>query len=106
MNLTSCRDLKLEMLDQAYQMPDKKRHRRVYRARAAKVRRRHVVSEEPTPVAAFGVAPGEGKQYKLAVRVFQGHTARGNALIRRYERHLVRLVQHLQFQIVTHLTRS
>ena len=73
MKLSSCRDLKQEVQDRAYRIATDAIHQRTYSMRKVRGKRKRTVqTTEVTPVAAIGVAPGKGKDYKLAVRIFWG----------------------------------
>ena len=73
MKLSSCRDLKQEVQSLAYRLATDTIHRRTYSMRRiGGKRKRKIQTTELTPVAAIGVAPGKGKEYKLAVRIFRG----------------------------------
>lgn len=88
MHLSSSRALKEEILTRAYRLPGERRSERRYRLRrAASGATEQVSVVEPTPVAAVGIAPGDGKEYKLAVRIFKGHARDEAALLEGFERH-------------------
>jgi hypothetical protein len=94
MKLSSCRDLKLELLSRAYTLPGEARHLRDYRLARASARgrrgtgpRRTMQATEFTSVAALGVAPAGRNDYKLAVRVFKGHEGKEAQLLAGLERH-------------------
>jgi hypothetical protein len=73
MKLSSCRDLKQEVQGRAYNLATNTINQRTYRMRKARgTRKRNVQTTEVAPVAAIGVAPGKGEDYKLAVRIFRG----------------------------------
>lgn len=73
MKLSSCRDLKQKVLNRAYRVAAESTHLRTYRLQKARGKRKRVVrAVEDTPVAAVGVAPGKGKDYRLAVRIYRG----------------------------------
>lgn len=78
MELSSCRDLKLETLGRAREAAEaaapRTRAFRMRRAGALSGAEQKADQPEPVPVAAVGVAPWKGKEYKLAVRVFRGST--------------------------------
>lgn len=89
MKLTSCRDLKQEVLQRAYSIAAGSTHERTYRMDKATGRRKRVVRAiEDTPIAAVGVAPGNGKEYKLAVRVYRGAERLQHTLLAGLEGHL------------------
>lgn len=71
MNLSNCRELKRQVLGRAYTAPGDIAPDRRYRVRGV-ARAKDVGPEALGPVAAVGVAPLKGKQYKLAVRLFKG----------------------------------
>ncbi len=90
MKLSSCRDLKLETLSRVQQMSSSAPQPRGYRMRRARALAREekkVVQAEPAPVAAVGVAPWKGGEYRLAVRVFRGHTQQAQPMIAELERY-------------------
>lgn len=73
MKLTSCRDLKQQILGRAYNLATDSTNERAYRVPKARGKRKRIVrAVEDTPVAAVGVSPGKSGQYKLAVRVYRG----------------------------------
>lgn len=83
MHLSSCRALKQEILSKAYNLATKADISRSYSIRrAARARAREVHTQEAVPVAAIGVAPSKGKDYKLAVRIFKGQEARKDLLMK------------------------
>lgn len=89
MKLTSCRALKLEVLQRARQLATDAFDKRVYRVRKAGGRRkRDIRTTEPTPVAAIGVAPGNANEYKLAVRLYKGSEGYQRDLIGSLDRHM------------------
>ena len=88
MKLSSCRELKQTVLGRAYRASEEMLSRRSYRVRKARTRRRsEVQTVEAAPVAAIGVAPGKGKDYKLAVRIFKGCEKHEAALMRGLGKH-------------------
>ncbi len=90
MKLSSCRELKREVLGRAYRALGEERGRRQYRiprARQAPARDPRACAQEPTPVAAVGVAPWRGREYKLAVRVFKGQEQHTASILRGLKRH-------------------
>ena len=83
MRLSSCRDLKQQLLSRAYRLASDQTHRRRYTLRRQKDKRKRTIqASEDTPVAAIGVAPGRGRDYKLAVRLFRGEERHLNELLR------------------------
>ncbi len=90
MNLSSCRELKNQLLLRAYALPGETRHLRSYSLpRSARVaaKRRDVQASEPTSIAALGVAPAGKKDFKLAVRIFKGQEQRESQLLEGLSRH-------------------
>ena len=91
MKLSTCRELKANVLGRSYSALPKKETVRRYRfARApASAPKSEAERREPSPVAAVGVAPtpGSPKDYRLAVRVFKGHESRVPKLMRGLARH-------------------
>ncbi|HEU0005585.1 MAG TPA: hypothetical protein VFS12_06280 [Terriglobia bacterium] len=90
MNLSSCRELKNQLLRRAYDLPGETRHLRSYHLpKAARVaaKRRGVEASESTSVAALGVAPAGKKDFKLAVRIFKGQEHRESQLLGGLGRH-------------------
>lgn len=89
MKLSSCRDLKQEVLSRAYSIAAETSRRRTYRLQKARGKRKHLVrAVEDTPVAAVGVAPGKGRDYRLAVRVYRGSENCQHRLLAGLEGHL------------------
>ncbi len=87
MKLSSCRELKKQVLKRAYLVLRQARSLRTYRLRRARaVPDRRVQAEQATPVAAIGVAPARGKDYKLAVRILKGQEQHEPFLLRGLER--------------------
>ncbi len=85
MKLSSCRELKQQVLSKAYAAPTGTFGRRTFNLQKAKglsARAKKVQTEEPVPVAAVGVAPWKGKEYKLAVRVFRGQTRNARPILK------------------------
>ena len=73
MKLSSCRDLKKRLQARAYRIAADDLQQRNYSMRRVRDKRKRALrTTEETPVAAVGVAPGKGKEYKLAVRIFRG----------------------------------
>ncbi len=88
MNLSNCRDLKSQVLSRAARCGTQHATRQAFRARRARVKRAQEVRvDEPTPVAAVGVAPAGGKDYRLAVRIFRGQERHSDTLMRGLGRH-------------------
>ncbi len=108
MNLSSCRDLKSEMLGRAYAARSKRGMLRLYRLGLEEayvdIGPRWVWTAPPieqpkgipraqviqaAPVAAIGIAPwpAQPRQYKLAVRVFKGEEQYVSKLMRGLSRH-------------------
>lgn len=88
MNLSSCRSLKLEVLNRAYRVAEEATVFKTYKVRKARgAREPSVESREESPVAAIGIAPLQGKQYKLAVRLYRGQEALQEQLLRGLGRH-------------------
>ena len=84
MNLSSCRELKNNLLRKAYALPGETRHLRSYplpRAGRAAAKRRGVETSETTSIAALGVAPAGKKDFRLAVRIFKGQEHRESQLL-------------------------
>jgi hypothetical protein len=89
MKLSSCRELKREVQGRAYRLAADAIQQRTYSMRKVRDRRRReVLAIEDTPVAAIGVAPGTGKDYKLAVRIFRGAEQCQTELLRGLGRHM------------------
>ena len=90
MNLSSCRELKNQLLRRAYALPGEARHLRSYplpRAGRATAKRRGVETSETTSIAALGVAPAGRKDFRLAVRIFKGQEHRESQLLKGLSRH-------------------
>ncbi|HEX9794366.1 MAG TPA: hypothetical protein VGC54_10325 [Planctomycetota bacterium] len=80
--------MKAEILDRAFQVQTRAQNENVYRMRRPRgAASKQIKAAEPRPVAAIGVAPGVGREYKLAVRVFKGQERQGRDLLRGLERH-------------------
>lgn len=89
MKLASCRDLKQEVLQRAYNVATDSVHRRQYRLHKARGKRKRIVrAVEETPVAAVGVAPGKRNGYRLAVRVYRGSEGCQHRLLAGLEGHM------------------
>ena len=89
MKLSSCRDLKQELQGRAYRLAADTIHQRTYSVRKVRgKRKRKIQAIEATPVAAIGVAPGKGNDYKLAVRIFRGAERHQAALLRGLSKHM------------------
>lgn len=89
MKLSSCRDLKQEIQGRAYDLAADSAHRRAYTLHKTRGKRRRIIrSIEDTPVAAIGVAPGKGDEYKLAVRIYRGAEQYQAALLRGLGQHM------------------
>lgn len=89
MKLTSCRDLKREVQGRAYRLAADTIHQRTYSMRKVRgKRKRKIQAIEATPMAAIGVAPGKGKDYKLAVRIFRGAEQYQEELLRGLGKHM------------------
>lgn len=90
MNLSSCRELKSQLLLRAYALPGETRHLRSYhvpKAAPVAAEQRDVQASERTSVAALGVAPAGKKDFKLAVRIFKGQEHRESQLLEGLGRH-------------------
>ena len=88
MNLSSCRALKAEILERACSVPGETLHARPYKLRKSRGRWKNTATARVvTSVAAIGVAPSRGRDYKLAIRVFRGFERHAPALLRGFERH-------------------
>ena len=86
MKLSSCRELKNKMLGRACRATVETQALRV---RKAKGKRKRTVEEDlPSAVAAVGVAPGKGRDYKLAVRIFRGHERHEGTLMRGMQKYV------------------
>ncbi|MFK8029064.1 MAG: hypothetical protein AB8G18_02400 [Gammaproteobacteria bacterium] len=89
MKLSSCRELKRKVQKNAYSLAADAVNTREYRMRKAGGRRKRVIqTQETTPIAAIGVAPGKQKEYKLAVRIFRGMEHQQDALLKGLDRHM------------------
>lgn len=89
MKLSSCRDLKQEVQGRAYHLATNTINQRTYRMLKARGKRKRIVqTTEVAPVAAIGVAPGKGKDYKLAVRIFRGAEQYQEELMRGLGKHM------------------
>lgn len=89
MKLKSCRDLKQELRQRAYRLGIDAVSQRTYRMKTASgKRKRNIRAMEDTPVAAIGVAPGKGKDYKLAVRLYRGAERYKSGLLRGLGSHM------------------
>jgi len=89
MKLSSCRDLKQEVQSRAYRLAADIIHQRTYSMRKVRnKRKRRLRTAEDTPVAAIGVAPGKGREYKLAVRIFRGAERYQAGLMRGLGKHM------------------
>lgn len=89
MKLSSCRDLKQEIQGRAYHLAADSLHQRAYNMRKTRGKRRRIIrSMEDTPVAAIGVAPGKGDEYKLAVRIYRGAEQYQAGLLRGLGQHM------------------
>lgn len=101
MKLSSCRDLKQKLQSRAYDLAATSIRERTYNVRKIRgKRKRKVRAIEDTPVAAIGVAPGNGDGYKLAVRIFRGAEHYRAELLRGLDRHMneVDLVTGIQYK--------
>lgn len=90
MNLSSCRELKNELLRRAYALPGETRHLRSYplpRASRVATKKKGVEATETTSIAALGVAPAGKKDFKLAVRIFKGQEHQESHLLEGLARH-------------------
>jgi len=88
MQLASCRALKEEIRTRAYDLATEAVQRRDYSTRAIRGKpRRKLRSSESSPVAAVGIAPGKGKEYRLAVRIARGSERYQSRLLRGLDRH-------------------
>jgi len=88
MNLSNCKELKKKIFARAAKCGAQFVTRQTLRARSARVARaRKVRSDEPTPVAAVGIAPAGERDYKLAVRLFRGQERHSATLMRGLDRH-------------------
>jgi hypothetical protein len=89
MKLSSCRDLKQKVQARAYRLAEDSVHQRSYNMRKVRDKRKRVLQAiEDTPIAAIGVAPGEGSNYKLAVRIFRGAEQYQAGLLRGLSAHM------------------
>lgn len=89
MKLASCRALKAEVQRRAQRLVTDTVDKRVYRMSKARGKRvRNVRAVEQTPVAAIGVAPGKGDEYRLAVRLYRGSEGYQRELMRGLDRHM------------------
>ena len=89
MKLSSCRELKLEVQDKAYRLAAASISERRYNVRKIRGKHKRVVcATEETPVAAIGVAPGKGREYMLAVRIFRGAERYRSDLLRGLDKHM------------------
>lgn len=89
MKLSSCRDLKLQVQGRAYRVAAETVHQRMYSMRKVRNKRKRTLrAVEDTPVAAVGVAPGKGKEYKLAIRIFRGAEQYQAELMRGLDKHM------------------
>lgn len=89
MQLSSCRELKQKIQSRAYQLSNETAGVREYRMRRAAGRRKKTIStRESATVAAVGVAPGKGNDYKLAVRLFRGMESMQDSLLKGLSRHM------------------
>lgn len=101
MKLSSCRDLKKEVQGIAYQLASKAINQRTYSMRKAGGKRKRLVrTTEVAPVAAIGVAPAKGGDYKLAVRIFRGAEQYQEELMRGLGKHMseVDLVRGVRYK--------
>lgn len=89
MNLSSCQELKQEVLQRSYRETQDMVTRGALSVRGARAgRKRSVAIAEHAPVAAVGVAPvpGKKKDFKLAVRIFAGCEHSREALLKGMDR--------------------
>lgn len=92
MKLSSCRDLKREIQARAYGLAADDLRQRRYNMRKVRGKRRRTIRViEDTTVAAVGVAPGNGKDYKLAVRIFRGAERYQAKLMRGLNKHMAEI---------------
>jgi hypothetical protein len=101
MKLSSCRELKQVVQGRAYRIAADTIQQRTYGMRKVRdKRRRTLLATEQTPVAAVGVAPGAGNQYKLAIRIFRGEELCQAELLRGLGRHMneIDLVTGVRYQ--------
>jgi hypothetical protein len=101
LKLSSCRELKQKVQGRAYRIAADTIQQRTYKLRKVRgKRKRKVLAIEDTPVAAIGVAPGTGKEYKLAVRIFRGAEHCQADLLRGLGRHMdeIDLVTGIQYK--------
>lgn len=101
MRLSSCRELKQVVQGRAYRIAADTIQQRTYSMRKVRdKRRRTLLATEQTPVAAVGVAPGAGNQYKLAIRIFRGEELCQAELLRGLDRHMkeIDLVTGVRYQ--------
>ncbi|MEM7083186.1 MAG: hypothetical protein AAF465_10665 [Pseudomonadota bacterium] len=106
MKLSSCRALKLEIQEKAYSLSSRSASARRYPLARGAGRQRRLSVREPTPIAAVGIAPGKGDEYKLAVRLYQGCERQQKALLKDLDRHMgeIDLVTGIRYQPRTTLT--